>query len=67
MTISTRLIVGISTLAGMAAGLRMLSRRRAGKHTVGIPEAQLSDEERDRAAAVFDALQANATEAPVTG
>lgn len=67
MTISTRLIVGISTLAGMAAGFRILRRSRADKHPNGLPEAQGSDEEQEHAAAVFDALQDNATEAPVTG
>jgi hypothetical protein len=51
----------------MAAGVRLLSRRRGDTNPYGIPEAQLSDKEHDRAAAVFEALQDNATEAPATG
>jgi len=67
MAISPRLVVGISTLAGVAAGLRLLSKRRAARNPYGLPDAQLSEEEREQATAVFQAMQENTTEAPATG
>jgi hypothetical protein len=67
MTMFRRLIAGMGMVAGVTAGLRLLSRRRTRKHPFGLPEAQLSDEEREQALRVSKALEENTTEAPLTG
>ena len=54
-------------VAGVTAGLRLLSRRRSRKHPFGLPETHLSEEEREQALRVSKALEENTTEAPLAG
>jgi hypothetical protein len=64
MANSQHLVMGFGALAALAAGLRFVSRRRAHKNPSGLPAAELSDEERQRAAALLKASMENTSEAP---